>query len=145
MPTDDEIHSALLGIYSRLGSVEGKVNLVARANGTELLEALEKTVTKAPLIGQLYLLLDGKRSQQDLVAALTAAGVSTSQQTVSRRMGEMETDHGIADLVKFGTYRRDPQMEQILNLSKKVRKWLSDAGHTVPEPPSGRKRKQASG
>lgn len=145
MPSDEEIHSALLAIHSRLGSVEGKVNLVARANRPGLLADLEELVAKAPLIGQIYLLLDGKRSQQDVLAALTAAGITTSQQTVSRRMGEMETDHGIADLVKLGTYRRDAQMEQILNLSKKIRKWLFDAGHVVPESKPGRKRRPGVG
>jgi hypothetical protein len=125
--SDEEMHSLLLAIYSRVGSVEGKVNLVARANRPGLLAELEETVSKTPLIGQIYLLLDGKRSQQDVLAALTAAGITTSQPTVSRRMGEMETDHGIADVVKPGTYRRDPQMEQILNLSTKFKKWLSSA------------------
>lgn len=144
MPSDADIHNALVGIHSRLGSVEGKVNLVARANGPALLKDLESTVTNAPLIGQIYLVLNGKRSQQQLLAELTEAGIQTSKQAISRRIGEMETEHGIADLVKHGVYRPDPQMEQILNLSKKIRKWLADASQVVPDPDTGRKRGEAS-
>lgn len=141
MPSDAEIHSVLLGFHDRLGSVEGKVNLIARANSPALLQVLNKAVEEAPLVGQIYVVLDGQRSQQQVVAALAAAGVSTSKQAVSRWIGKMETEHGIIDLVKPGVYRRHPEMERILNLSSKIRKWLADAGKPVPESDASRKRR----
>jgi hypothetical protein len=132
--TDDEIQDALLSIYSRLGGIEGKVNLVARAERARILEDTEASVRKQPLIGQIYLLLDGKRTQKEIHEMLAGFGISPSQPTVSRRMGEMETEHGMADLVRRGVYRRDPQMEKVLNLSKNIRKWLEDEQQVVPEP-----------
>ncbi len=141
MPGDDEIHNVLVGLHDRLGSVEGKVNLVARANSPRLLAELKTVVEEAPLIGQIYLVLDGKRSQQQVIAALAVAGVTTSKQAVSRWISKMETEHGIAELVRPGVYRRDPEMEKILDLPRKVCKWLADADKPVPEPDTGRKRK----
>jgi len=140
MPNDGEIHNVLVGLHDRLGSVEGKVNLVARANAPGLLKELKEVVDDSPLIGQIYLVLDGKRTQQQVVAALVDAGVTTSKQAVSRWIAKMETEHGIVDLVKVGVYRQDPEMQKILNLSRKVRKWLADSGQTVPEPDTGRRR-----
>lgn len=139
MPSDEEIHNALVGIHNRLGSVEGKVNLVARAIGPELLPALKDAVAKAPLMGQIYLVLDGKRSQRQLLTVVAATGVTTSKQALSRWLGRMETEHGIAELVKPGVYRRDLQMERILNLSRKTRKWLADADEVVPRLEVGRR------
>lgn len=141
MPSGGEIHNVLVGLHDRLGSVEGKVNLVARANAPGLLKELKEVVDDSPLIGQIYLVLDGKRTQQQVVAALADAGVTTSKQAVSRWIAKMETEHGIVDLVKVGVYRQDPEMQKILNLARKVRKWLADAGQAVPEPDTGRRRK----
>lgn len=144
MPSDEEIQNALLAIHSRLGVIEGKVNLVARADRAHILELLESTVRRQPLIGQIYLLLDGKRTQKEVHEKLADYGVRSSQPTVSRRMNEMETEHGIADLVQGGAakiYRKDREMEKVLNLSKNIRKWLEDESQIVPEEPT-RRRKQ---
>jgi hypothetical protein len=140
VPSDEEIHNALVAIHSRLGLVEGKVNLVARANRPELLATLAKAVREKPLIGQIYLLLDGKQTQQEMLTRLQEAGIQTSQPTVSRRLDEMKTEHGIAEFVRHGVLQPNAQMEQILNLSTNVRRWLDEAGEVTPEPSVGRKR-----
>lgn len=133
MATDDELQEALLAIHSRLGVIEGKVNVVARADRERILEGTEATIRKQPLIGQIYLLLDGKRTQKEIAEKLTELGIATSQPTVSRRMSEMETEHGLADLVRRGVYRRDRGMDKVLNLSKNIPKWLEEEGQMVPE------------
>ncbi len=144
MPGYEDVQNSLLAIHSRLGVIEGKVNLVARADRAALLELLQETVRKQPLIGQIYLLLDGKRTQKEIQGKLADYGISASQPTVSRRMSEMETEHGIADLVQGGAvkiYRKDREMEKVLNLSKNVRKWLGEATQTIPEESVRRPRK----
>lgn len=145
MVPDDEIQNALVAIHSRLGTIEGRVTLIARAEQEALLAALEKLVLKKPLVGQIYLLLDGKRTQRNVFEKLKEAGVSTSEMTVSRRMGEMETDHGIAELVQGGAgriFRKGTETETVLNLSKNVRDWLQKAGEVVPVQPSRRRKRK---
>lgn len=144
MPSDEEVQNALLAIYSRLGAIEGKVNLVARAEREQIRGLLEKAVREDPLIGQIYLLLDGVRTQKEIVEKLAEYGIKPSQPTVSRRMAAMETEHGIADLVQGGNtkiYRKDAAMEKVLNLTRNIRKWLADEKQTVPEEPTRRRKK----
>ncbi len=148
MTLDDEtLHADLLAIHSRLGVIEGKVNLVARAEREAFLSLIEKTVRAQPLVGQLYLLLDGQRTQKQMLEMLTAQGVTTSKVSIWRRIGEMETEHGMAKLVQGGAvmiHAKDPEMEKLLNLTKKVGEWLTDMGEVVPAPVKKRRRKKAS-
>jgi hypothetical protein len=148
MALDDEaIHADLLAIHSRLGLIEGKVNLVARAERDEFLALIEKTVRAQPLVGQLYLLLDGQRSQKQMLEMLTAQGVTTSKVSIWRRISEMETEHGMAKLVQGGAamiHAKDPEMEKLLNLTKKVGEWLADLGEVIPVPVKKRRRKKTS-
>lgn len=144
MATDEEIQNALLAIHSRLGVIEGKVHLVARAERERLLQMLEQIVRAQPLIGQIYLVLDGERTQKDIHEQLAGYGITPSQPTLSRRMTEMETEHGIADLVQSGgtkVYRKDREMERVLNLSRNIRKWLEGEKQAIPEEPTRRKKR----
>jgi hypothetical protein len=123
MTSDDEIHSALLAIHSRLDVIEGKVTVVARADRGKLLDAFREAVDKQPLIGQIYLALDGKKNQDEIVAEL-----DSSPATVSRRMTEMNREYGMIELVKGEgrgkIYRHNREMESVLHLTANIRKWL---------------------
>lgn len=135
MSTNEEIHGAVTEANSRLGTIEGKVNLLVRAQRDGLLADLRKEVAKNPQIAQIYLLLDGERTQREILDELVKQGIATSQPTVSRRMADMATEHGIAYLVQGGAtsiYRRDAEMEQTLNLARKMRDWLTADKQTVP-------------
>ena len=64
MTTNEEIHDALMVIDSRLITIDGKVNLLARANRGPLVDAIGTVVAARPIVGHIYLLLDGLRNQQ---------------------------------------------------------------------------------
>lgn len=141
----EALHDDLLAIHSRLGSIEGKVNLLARVDREQFLDLLRKSVEKQPILGQIYLALDGSRTQGDVISFLAEFGIDTSPATVSRRLGEMEREHGMVDLVKGGNskiYGRDPTVEKILNLPANVRKWLAAADQVVPEKQQKRPRRK---
>jgi hypothetical protein len=143
MPNNEAVENALYALHSRLGVIEGKVNLVARAERKQLLALLEEIVREDPLVGQIYLLLDGARTQKEVHEKLVEYGIETSQPTVSRRMALMETEYGIADLIQGGNtkiYGKDPAMETVLNLTKNTRKWLGEEKQTIPEQASRRRK-----
>lgn len=145
MPTEEEINNALLAIYSRLGVIEGKVNLVARAHKQTSLEDIEAAVRKSPLLGQTYLLLDGVSTQTEILQKLREYGINTNAMGVSRTMKALETEYGMADLVKGGSskvFRRDAEAERVLNLSANIRKWLAAEGQTVPQERQRRRRRR---
>jgi hypothetical protein len=138
VPTDEEIQEALTAIYSRLGLIDGKATLTVRANRVPILKALEDLVKKHSPLGQIYLLLDGKRTQTEIGQELKTLGLPDSHATVSRRI-DIAVEHGIAELVfdrgPGNVYRQDRIMESVLSLSKNVRKWLGDAGQPFPSAP----------
>jgi hypothetical protein len=146
MASDEEINNALLAIHSRLGVIEGKVNLVARAHKKSSLEDVEKVIRKSPLLGQIYLLLDGFRTQTEIYEKLREFGISTSPMGVSRAMKKLETEYGMVDLVKGGSsriFRKDTEAERVLNLSTNIRKWLAAVNAIVPEGAQRRRRKKS--
>jgi hypothetical protein len=138
MATDEEIHEALTAIHSRLGVIDGKATLSVRANREPILAALQDLVAKHSPLGQIYLLLDGKRTQTQIAKELEKLGLPKSEPTVSRRI-DIAVEHGIAELVHGGgagnVYRKDNIMESVLSLSKNVRKWLQAEGKPFPAPP----------
>lgn len=144
MAEDTNIHNALAAIHARLGTIEGRVTLIARAEREQLRAALEKVVRTQPLVGQIYLALDGQRNQNEVFQALTDAGIQTSKMGVSRTMQKMHTEHGIVELVTGGgskVFRKGNDPEVVLNLSTNIRKWLKEERETDPAPPPGRSRK----
>lgn len=130
MPTtNEEIHAALMVIDSQLRMVDGKVNLIARANREPLLKALQEVVSKRPMIGRIYLLLDGTRNQDEIVAELKQSGAGGSPAALSRYLTDMQGEHGLIERVPGGrgkTYRKNRELEQILNLTKKMEGWVAD-------------------
>lgn len=125
MATDDEIQNALLAIYSRLDVIEGKVTVIARADREKLLNELEKVVKKDPIIGRIYLALDGRKNQDDIVVEL-----GSSKPTISRQLAKMSREHGVVEATKgqrgSNVYRHNPQMQEVLHLSAKIEKWLRE-------------------
>lgn len=147
MAEDTNIHNALAAIHARLGTIEGRVTLIARAERQQLLDALEKVIRKQPLVGQIYLALDGNRNQNEVFQFMADAGIQTSKMGVSRTMGKMHTEHGIVELVAGGgskVFRKGNDPEVVLNLSTNIRKWLKDEGQMDPAPPARRKRRKSA-
>jgi hypothetical protein len=148
VPTDEEINNNLLAIYSKLGVIEGKVNLVARAHKQTSLESIEAAIRKKPLLGQIYLVLNGVRTQTEVLDKLREHGIDTNAMAVSRAMEKLEREYGMADLVSGGAakvFRKDAEAERVLNLSANIRKWLADEGKTVPEDGQRRRRRKMDG
>jgi hypothetical protein len=125
MATDDEVHNALLAIHSRLDVIEGKVTVIARADREKLLDELEKVVKANPIMGHIYLALDGRKNQDGIVAE-----VRSSAPAVSRWLGRMAREYGLVEVAKgqgaSKVYRHNREMEEVLHLTGKVEKWLRE-------------------
>jgi DNA-binding transcriptional ArsR family regulator len=126
VPSDAEIHSALLAIHSRLDVIEGKVTVIARAERDKLLVELEQVVKANPIVGRIYLALDGKRNQDQLVKDL-----HSSKPAISRWLAKMSREHGIVEVAREQAgskiHRQNNEMEEVLHLSAKIRRWLGEA------------------
>lgn len=144
MVSNDDIHNELVAIHARLGVIDGKESLHVRANRGPILDALEELIRKKPLVGQIYLVLDGTGTQREVVTSLAEHGIKAHESTISRNLGEA-VDNGIAELrddaeQRGKIYRRETNIESILNLSKNIGEWLKEEGETVPETKKPKKR-----
>lgn len=145
MPSEEELNNALLAIYGKLETIEGKVDLSARANRPALRAELEEAFKKDPLLSQIYLVLDGKRNQVEVKERLAEFGIKPSQPTVSRRMEALAREHGVAAMMESGGHlvlRKEKESVNSLGLPKLARKWLKEAGETIPEKPQRRPRRR---
>ena len=149
MATQEEIHHLLLVIQSQIHTLDGKVNLVARSNRGPLLATLEEVIRAKPIVGRIYNLLDGTRTQDDIVAALAAGGTPSSKQAVSRWLNEMSGEHGLAELIpgagRGKRYRKNREMDKALNLTPKVERWLTEIDKEAGRKPASKQAKGSRG
>jgi hypothetical protein len=141
---DEEVQHALLAIHSKLNTIEGKITLLAQADKARIIDVLEEVFRSKPRLGQVYLCLDGEKTQKQIVEALKDFGVETSDMSVSRDMMLLSREYGLAERVKGGTgntYRKDSATEDVLNLSRRIRAWLEANGQKVPPSETKRRRK----
>lgn len=148
MTTNEEIHAALMVIDSRIRTLDGKVNLVARANRPSLLKALETIIRDKPMIGRVYLVLDGARNQTEVVDAMAAAGTPTSKQATGRWLDLMHTEHGLIEQITSNqpgkTYRKSVELDRALNLTPKVEKWVAEMDAETQRGADPKRRPKAS-
>lgn len=118
----------LRAIRARLEGIEHRQEMLVRAQADEILEALWRYIDKDKTLGQVYLLVDGVRTQQDIVAGLQKSGVSTSQPTVSRKLNTLLNEMGLVDIVDrtaAGTAYRKSELDRILHLTPRIEKRLT--------------------
>src|SRR4051794_1273666 len=141
---DGDVQDAINAVNSRLARMEGQLNLLTRVHRPSALEALKDFVREKPLLGQVYLALDGKRTQDEIVAYLSQHGIETSRPTVWRRIEDLERKLGIATFVRSEPsviFRQSAEAESTLHASAEIRKWLIEMGQPAPPPPKRPRRK----
>jgi arginine repressor len=102
--------------------------MLVRAHVDEILGTLWEYIDKDPQLAHVYLLVDGHRSQQDIVAALRKAGVSSSDATVSRKLGVLRNELGLIEKIDHtasGVTHRKSEIDRILHLSSKIERRLA--------------------
>lgn len=75
-------------IRFKIESIEGTQQLLLRSRASEIRDAiLTEVFDKHSNLSEIYLAVDGRKSQAEIVEALRAQGMEISQPTVSRRLG----------------------------------------------------------
>jgi hypothetical protein len=116
----------LRSIRARVEGIEHRQEVLVRAHADGILQTIWQYIDRDPDLGEIYLLIDGKRTQQDIVAALKGKA-GASQPTVSRKLSTLMRDLGLiefADHTDAGkTYKKSP-LDGILQLSPKIERRL---------------------
>ncbi len=123
MPDADMV-ADIQQIRFRLEAIESSQYAIIRANEPELRKQVDALFEQYADLARVYLAIDGKRTQKEILDHLNASGASISQPTLSRRM-ELLRDSGLLDLVpskKAGdVYEHNRVLERILHVSKRVK------------------------
>lgn len=123
MPESLDAFAELRAIRARVEGIEHRQEMLVRAHADEILEAIWKEIDADATLAEVYLLVDGKRTQQDFIAALKAKGIAASQPTVSRKLTKLTDEMGLIDVAgrtAAGMTYRKSDLDRILHLTKRV-------------------------
>lgn len=94
--TDDQTYGEIQQIRAELRDHGGILRSLLYAQAGHITEEILAQMTADPLLARVFLLVDGLRSQRDIVMALADQDISgASQSTVSRRMSRLTDDFGL--------------------------------------------------
>lgn len=125
----DELFAEIRVIRSRIEGIEHTQEILVRAQHKQILPALLEMFENDPTLARIYLLIDGQRSQREVVQALRGQGHEiSSEATVSRKIDRLANDLALVDLIdqtrKGKIYRRSA-VDRILGLSRLVQKMVN--------------------
>jgi len=129
MPESLDAYAELRTMRARLEGIEHRQEMLVRAHADEILQTIWDFIDKDAMLGEVFLLVDGKRTQLDIVAALKQKGISASQPTVSRKLTKLNIELGlveIGDRDAAGTVYTKSELDRILHLTPKVERRLND-------------------
>jgi hypothetical protein len=129
MPESIDAFAELRAMRARLEGIEHRQEMLVRAHSDEILAAIWRYVDHDEMLGEVFLLVDGKRTQQDIVSALKTKGITASQPTVSRKLAKLNVELGlveIGDRDAAGTVYMKSDLDRILHLTSKVERRLGE-------------------
>jgi hypothetical protein len=129
VPESLDAYAELRSMRARLEGIEHRQEMLVRAHSDEILTAIWSYIDLDETLGEVYLLVDGKRTQQDIVAALKQKGLSASQPTVSRKLAKLNVELGlveIGDRDAAGIVYVKSDLDRILHLASKVERRVAD-------------------
>ncbi len=121
MPESVDAFDEIQQIRIRLDGIEQTQEMLVRANATQVLAEVDELVDKDEMAARVYLLVDGRRTQQDIATEL-----ATSEATVSRRLEKLREVHLIrlVDRRGAGNVYQKAAADRILRLSTRIQRRL---------------------
>jgi DNA-binding transcriptional ArsR family regulator len=136
MPESLDAFSELRAIRARVEGIEHRQEMLVRAHADEILEAVWRCIDADQSLAQVYLLVDGERTQQGIVAELQKRGLALSQPTVSRKLTKLNVELGlveVGDRDAAGIVYVKSDLDRILHLTPKVERRLAELQRGKPK------------
>lgn len=126
----DDIFNELRTIRSRVESIEKTQEILVRAEADRILSTVLPRFGEDRVLCEVYLRVDGKKGQRQIVETLRAASVpGASEATVSRKL-EVLRDLDLVELVDRtaqGKIYSKRQIDRLLRLSRHVEQVLKES------------------
>jgi hypothetical protein len=125
-----EVYNELRLMRARLDGIEAMQEIQIRADRERIEEPIWRQLSSDPVLAEIYLLVDGKRTQKQIAELLVSTGTMTTEMTVSRKMrvllGELHliefADHG-----GRGKFYRKTRLDRILGISRRLHQRKANA------------------
>jgi hypothetical protein len=96
---------------------------LVRAQGKELVEAMVARLTADEILRNVFLAVDGKRSQSEIVERVKRSGKSGSNATISRKVEVLVQEMHLielADRTAKGKIYKRTKLDRILGISRRL-------------------------
>jgi hypothetical protein len=129
---DDDTFNQIRLIRSRLESIEHSQEVLVRVEAPMIWASIEEAFGQDPALADVFLLVDGIRTQSQIVAALRAAGAAVvSDATVSRKVTRLREELHIIEVVVSpgqGIVHAKSRLDRILGLTARTQAWKRRQG-----------------
>lgn len=126
MANEETFHQLRL-IRSRLEAIEHTQEVLVRVEAAAIWADIEAAFDKDALLADVYQLVDGRRTQQDIVAGLKDAGApAASEATVSRALRRLREDLQLVRMLDSdgrGNVHAHVRLHRILGLDRRINAW----------------------
>lgn len=90
MPESSDLFAEVANLRDQVDDMSRTVSAIARKSGVK--EDILEAMTRDPLLAEVFLLVDGERTQADIVQELAGKGRPATQPTVSRKLDVLMED-----------------------------------------------------
>lgn len=123
MPESLDALNELATIRARIEGIEHTQEVLVRAHAKAILAEVDARFDADPILKAIYLLIDGTRTQQELVALLAGEGHTVSQPTVSRKIDVLRKDLHLVEVdtrTRAGETYKKTAVDRILGITRRL-------------------------
>lgn len=128
MPESLDALNELATIRARIEGIEHTQEVLVRAHAKTILAEVNERFRADPGLRNIYLLIDGTRTQKEIVSLLAQHGGAVSQPTVSRKMEILKEDLRLVEIARrtrSGDVYRKTAVDRILGISRRLQRETS--------------------
>lgn len=126
MPESNEAYNEIARLRDEVEDINEMVQMLVRVNAAEEKKKLLGLMQKDRALAEVFLLVDGSRSQGEILKALQTRGIAgASSATVSRKLDDLLKEHHLIHFVRrvqSGKVYRRTQLAKVYDLDRALQK-----------------------
>jgi len=128
MPESLDAYAELRAMRARLEGIEHRQEMLVRAHSEEILATVWEYIDRDEMLGEIFLLVDGTRTQKDILAELSRRGTPVAKGGLSAKLKTLRNELGLVEISErdaTGATLRKSDLDKILHLTAKVERRLA--------------------
>jgi len=128
MPESLDAYAELRAMRARLEGIEHRQEMLVRAHSEEILATVWEYIDRDEMLAEIFLLVDGTRTQKDILAELSRRGTPVAKGGLSTKLKTLRNELGLVEISErdaTGATLRKSDLDKILHLTAKVERRLA--------------------